>query len=159
MKYSVLMNIQIIAFCLCLSNCYFFIAVIFATIIYDIPGHKSFVHTIRTFSLRWTSKYRRDVCPPSTSKCRERTVVLSDKIRYPSAVFVAFVVFSWKSTGEVAGWRAKCKRIARTAPDINAQSSLWVLPRYFRCAATCETVIYSERSVPGMLRNMLFAWI
>jgi len=122
--------------------------------------HKSFVRTIRTFSLHWTSEYRREyVCPPSTSKCRERTVVLSDKIRYPFAVFVAFVVFSWKSTSKVAGWRAKCKRIARTAPDINAQSSLWVLPRYFRCAATCETVIYSKPNVPGMLRNMLFARI
>lgn len=60
----------------------------------------------------------RDVYSPPTSKRRERMVV-----RTRSVILSQFsVVFSWKSTGEVAGWRAKCKRIAQTAPDINAQS-------------------------------------
>lgn len=69
----------------------------------------------------WTSECCRDVYSPPTSKRHERMVVRTRSVILPQ-FSVVFVVFSWKSTGEVAGWRAKCKRIARTAPDINAQS-------------------------------------
>lgn len=73
-----------------------------------------------TFSLGF-EECCRDVYSPPTPKRRERMVARTRSVIL-SQFSVAFVFFSWKSTGEVAGWRAKCKRIAQTAPDINAQS-------------------------------------
>jgi len=106
--------------------------------------HKSVTRmTLYEVLFHLASECCRDVYSPPTSKRRERMVVRTRSVIL-SQFSVAFVVFSWKSTGEVAGWRAKCKRIAQTAPDINAQSC--TVGSLATSGAT-ETVIYSELSM------------